>query len=830
MDMEFFLNQLSNCEEDFRDILTGVDVQDLSVVFRSCRGINNKKIDQLLKTLADHEDYHFRTLAAREIKYRGNVELNPILLKLLFDPRKEVRENALISAGESGDPNWLPVYSRFCQAKSRDRLSNIAMANVLKAQSVLLSQSSEFDVDSMLVAMKYCFESDTEVSLRTVKILQQLRKSEKVGAYAKSAIEIMRRYDAPVYEAVIPNFTGQAQTKFMKTGMAAGGGGSQGWIRQGHIDNLSMAKKRELVNDRSPQYTNGIDRVIEVVKENVTEVKKKRFLYGGFTGYFDGEEFHAGNPGMTLGCIEGQNIYRYSVSISPEGEQIKGITPLTSKDKAFAATPEDITLQIAVLTDNNCLNVLDNEVKPLVLPKGDSGSRAIHFRLQAVFPSPCTEIEVLVYFQGCLILRGKSYPFSVQEIPVHLTNFSDGPTVSENNIFPTLSYSDDLETITRSIEKRRFFNLLIDDLLLGVRRFTLCYLKDGEYHLISKQISSNTATWDAPGIREKLIEWIGSNHDLLQKENIDFHDRKTKEIQKIINELRNISREIFAGLFCSEEMLPIKTELIDCFSNYELSDIFEVVSNDLFIPWQLFYIEDGGNEANLNNFVGMKYQVEQTLGKGTSLEWNLKPDADPPVGFFNNNLFIQTMDIHTPLFAKNDDTEGQYMAYTKTDDLKRELVATGLKRRGFYFFCHGQFDPKDDNNCWIMIEDGSPFRIWDLKNTNTSPGVIGCNTFKSAPWIFLNACECGQIGSSLFNSMAEAWIGIKKSGCLIAPETKMPVYFGANFGNAFLEQTKTGSQMIGQILLSLRRDFAKKYNNPLGLLYDLYSNAEYKVS
>jgi hypothetical protein len=35
---------------------------------------------------------------------------------------------------------------------------------------------------------------------------------------------------------------------------------------------------------------------------------------------------------------------------------------------------------------------------------------------------------------------------------------------------------------------------------------------------------------------------------------------------------------------------------------------------------------------------------------------------------------------------------------------------------------------------------------------------------------------------------------------------------------------------VGQVLFNLRKDYWRKYNNPLGLMYSLYANAELQVT
>jgi hypothetical protein len=58
----------------------------------------------------------------------------------------------------------------------------------------------------------------------------------------------------------------------------------------------------------------------------------------------------------------------------------------------------------------------------------------------------------------------------------------------------------------------------------------------------------------------------------------------------------------------------------------------------------------------------------------------------------------------------------------------------------------------------------------------------------------------------------------------------MPAFFATAFAKRFWSDIRQGAKPVGQILYELRKHYWEEYNNPLGMLYSLYANAELGVT
>jgi hypothetical protein len=102
--------------------------------------------------------------------------------------------------------------------------------------------------------------------------------------------------------------------------------------------------------------------------------------------------------------------------------------------------------------------------------------------------------------------------------------------------------------------------------------------------------------------------------------------------------------------------------------------------------------------------------------------------------------------------------------------------------------------------------------------------------FKSAPLVFLNACNSGQMDSELYESFVGFMLRDKKAGGVLGTETKMPAYFATTFAVEFWRRARTSPAPVSEILFEVRTDYWREHNNPLGFLYSLYSNGDFTVA
>jgi hypothetical protein len=64
---------------------------------------------------------------------------------------------------------------------------------------------------------------------------------------------------------------------------------------------------------------------------------------------------------------------------------------------------------------------------------------------------------------------------------------------------------------------------------------------------------------------------------------------------------------------------------------------------------------------------------------------------------------------------------------------------------------------------------------------------------------------------------------------VVGTDSEVPDIFGAHFGMAILEAFFQG-RSIGEALSIIRKEFCDKFNNPLGLIYRIFGNADVRLS
>jgi hypothetical protein len=557
-----------------------------------------------------------------------------------------------------------------------------------------------------------------------------------------------------------------------------------------------------------------------------------RFLYGGFSGMVEKNKFKPGKPTPHLSSLPGIT-YRFSVAISPLEEKIPGLNIMDTQGAVVPETEKEIPLQVALLVDGSFFQILDEEVKTLILPKGSEGSDPVHFQLKAL-KNGSTQIDVLIYYKGCLLMRGKSISYEILDEKGRVVPFEDEQTTSDSTVLTNLSYSENIETIADTIEKERFFNLLIEDLPhTNLRVFALLYSSNGQYHLESARVGKGQTEWNYDGVRERLEELVklrkGLTNWVFLVKNFNF-GVKNEYISEILGLLRDAGNEVFNSLFLSPRLQNIRKKILQFLRTGEKNGVFQVVSDKVFAPWQLMYLKDPELEPDIEYFTGMRFQIEQTLSTGVGLRWNSAPGGKPMVGFINRGFPKPTLKMHDDRFKPQGVSQEICCGYYTEDDLKNELKAEGLDRIGLYFYCHGSFSREELSDTWIKITDESQLTLSDLRKTTFNYETGEQNSFLHGPLIFLNVCESGQIGSSVSSSMVGFFLEHKKAGSVIAPESFIPAYFATDFASEFFDTLEKAQASIGKILFNLRWHYWDRYKNPLGLLYNLYSNAEFKVN
>jgi hypothetical protein len=257
------------------------------------------------------------------------------------------------------------------------------------------------------------------------------------------------------------------------------------------------------------------------------------------------------------------------------------------------------------------------------------------------------------------------------------------------------------------------------------------------------------------------------------------------------------------------------------------------ISGENFVfPWTFLYDRDLAGDAVLDGFWGFRHTIEYVPTAPATIV-NFDPEISVsgklPMLFVSNNTIDAQMGV--PLI------EGQKAFFgTLADQIdlttrssKAELLAdlnnADLPAQIVYLYCHAESRLPGEG----VGTDSSMLLIDDLVDTNgltVEQMKIRANfrtKLKSAPLVYLNACQGAEMSALLYGGLVPYLIQKGARG-VIGTEVDTPAFFAAEFAKRFFQRFLTEEIPLGQLMLELRREFAEKHNNVMGLVYSLYSN------
>jgi len=760
------------------------DISEIKKKIQNASEIPIKKAVPFLMALSVHPNTQVRRAVATELgefKYLNAIE---IFLSLLVDRRAEVRRAATIALSHIESPAILPLI----ESMSHDQSKQVRRA----VSKVLLDLKETASTDTLAIGTRLVQDDDVETAGRALLAINKLKPSRWIGGLADKVVKGAKKHH--------PNLYAMHQKSEAEP--------SRYWES---MKRKTMEKK---MGTPKPQF----DEIAKDVNSSAQD-KRPRHLYGLWSAMLKDDSFKEGYIDF-ISCDPGYE-YQFSVVISPEA--ISGADKLAELPTKIGRT----TLAVALVPDNEYLEIVDDDspVKPLyILAKGSSS--AAHFKLRGLKQGQ-SRLQVLVYHKGYLVMRGYTSSIQIKARPGKVEPFEEGqPTVSTVTGI-LMDHGEDLATIAKNMKKERFASLLIDrDKTNDKLLFALFCQNGGNYKFTTAWIPAESAQIAFDSIREELRSLINMKKDLFQhvflRDHIDLKI-KLKYAKRALSELRKTGITLFSCLFRDPSIEPVRKQLIDLASQNRKDGILQIVSDVLFVPWQLMYLDDKKAEPNVSLFWGMRFQIEHILAEGVGLKsWKMGKSKEPMISFINKFLPADTVKVHDSLFQIKKWTEEDVL-----NDFKRKTN----QRPAFYFYCHAKFDSENPDKCWIKLtDDRSKLTLLDLQRETSFDQVGNQLDFSNAPLVFLNACQSGQVEGSFYRSFVGFLLRDKKAGGVIGTETIMPAYFATDFAKQFWNYINHRAMSVGQVLLELRKHYWQKYNNPLAMLYSLYMNAEKVVA
>jgi hypothetical protein len=554
----------------------------------------------------------------------------------------------------------------------------------------------------------------------------------------------------------------------------------------------------------------------------VDSQKPPLHLYGGYTEMRKKNESVKGYIDF-ISCSEDYS-YRFSVGISDK--EILGMSKLAKLPKAIEN--KTTTLKVALISnDSQILAVVDDPpIKSLQVTANENDRpNAVHFFVRGL-KEGLSSLQILVYHRGCLVIRSETAPIPVKARPGKVEPFDDELPISDSITATIMSHGGDIAAIAENVKHDRFASLLIDEAKNDKLLLALFYQDNEECGLVSVQAPAESMAVDYESLRDKLQELTEMKSGLIHSVFGDSDNMQVslKDRQKVLSILRDIGIKLWTDLFANPYVAPIRKIFVKLVSKKSTEGFLQIVSDDVFIPWQLLYVDDKKDEPNEDMIIGLRFQTEHIPAKGEGVgNWKKSQGNEPPISFINRYLPTETVQENEKIFSVKEYDEKK---------LIKEFTRQHNKRPAIYFYCHAETGERKDK-CWIKLtDDRNKLTLNDLERTGYASQESFSNQleFDCAPLVFLNACESGQIDSRFYISFVNFLLLDKKAGGVIGSETKMPAFFATDFAKKFWESIQNDKKPVGQVLFNLRKDYWRKYNNPLGLMYSLYANAELQVT
>jgi len=121
---------------------------------------------------------------------------------------------------------------------------------------------------------------------------------------------------------------------------------------------------------------------------------------------------------------------------------------------------------------------------------------------------------------------------------------------------------------------------------------------------------------------------------------------------------------------------------------------------------------------------------------------------------------------------------------------------------------------------YLALTNSQQLSLADLRNL--APKLEG------HPLIFINACESAELTPFFYDGFVPYLVARGARGAM-GTECEVPALFAAEWAKRFFHRFLAGNEWLGEVVLSLRREFWQDHNNLLGLVYAVYCASHTRV-
>jgi len=266
----------------------------------------------------------------------------------------------------------------------------------------------------------------------------------------------------------------------------------------------------------------------------------------------------------------------------------------------------------------------------------------------------------------------------------------------------------------------------------------------------------------------------------------------------------------------------------------------QIFSQDFVLPWALLYLAERYDPDNIQPelFLGFKHIIEHIplqprmyvtdnrldSHNGLTVSLNLNTDID-------REMKVTLVGDQIRYWEELAKAGGRLslVQRTTTQEVTRALSDPATPDQVLYFYCHGISQEVGEkggvDRSRLVFSNKGALTLEDLKLY--APAVNPEDVLAGAPLVFINACESAQLSPLVYDGFVPYFMSKGARG-VIGTECEVPALFAVEWARRFFDRFMQGDP-LGQIFLDLRREFFFQHNNPMGLLYSLYVDADTRV-
>jgi CHAT domain len=266
---------------------------------------------------------------------------------------------------------------------------------------------------------------------------------------------------------------------------------------------------------------------------------------------------------------------------------------------------------------------------------------------------------------------------------------------------------------------------------------------------------------------------------------------------------------------------------------------FQVVATRFPVPWGILYFGDTSDGAVIDPelFLGMRHVVEQIpLQTGMLVDDTVIDSGNPSLAVSVNvnadidggKLNLDGVARQLAFWDKFATSAGAKITVAPRRT-RAELLAAlrdGARDQLLYLYCHAitnaAGDPGGIRNAAFLLTGNERVTLADLYRESPTAKPLPGN-----PLVFINACESAELRPEFYDGFIPYFMAKGARG-VVGTECKTPAIFASEWALRFFPRFLDGEK-LGDLFLELRREFHSKHGNPLGLLYNVYCDADTRI-